>query len=87
MAKEVQQLEKESFEKDTIINELYKKIILRDTLLTQSKIVVKELSKENKNLTKETTKLTNKNKNLTTTIKFAVVLLVLETLILTIQLL
>jgi hypothetical protein len=87
MAKEVQQLEKESFEKDTIIGELYKKIILRDTLLNEHKTIVKSLTIENKSLIKQKTNLTNKNKTLTTTIKFAVVIIVLETLLLTTQLL
>jgi hypothetical protein len=87
MAKEIKQLEKQSLDKDTIINELVERINRKDTMINLNRKIITEYNDKTSKLQKENVNLNNSISTYKSKYNIALTIAIIEGVILTLLLL
>jgi hypothetical protein len=87
MAKEIKQLEKQSLDKDTIINELVERVSRKDTMINLNRKIIKEYNDKTSKLQKENVNLNNSISTYKSKYNIALTIAIIEGVILTLLLL
>lgn len=87
MAKEIKQLEKESLDKDTIINELVERINWKDVMINSNRKTIADYNNKTSKLQKENVNLNNSISTYKSKYNIALTIAIIEGVILTLLLL
>jgi hypothetical protein len=87
MAKEIKQLEKQSLDKDTIINELVERINWKDVMINSNRKTIADYNNKTSKLQKENVNLNNSIINYKSKYNIALTIAIIEGVILTLLLL
>lgn len=87
MAKEIKQLEKQSLDKDTIINELVERINWKDVMINSNRKTIADYSNKTSKLQKENVNLNNSISTYKSKYNIALTIAIVEGVILTLLLL